>query len=101
MTLLQWYNALNTAMMFTACIMGLCTVWFVIEASKTGHPDKPGLVLAALAMIILAIMIPRAIIESKICPSGQCPNCNHSVTAKYCEDCGWQNDSYFEQTDRN
>ncbi len=101
MSLLSWYNVARWASWVTLAIFALVALWYCIDMARKNLDNTkstPALIITGL--LLIATVTSQLILESKVYPAGQCPNCEQSVTSRYCEDCGWQNDSYFEQTDR-
>lgn len=95
-----WYNVLHGVMIVIIGVVVLGFGWKIVALCRNASSARPDTIIVIACLTMLLLLIPHTILENKIYPAGQCPNCEHSVTSKFCEDCGWANDSYFERTDR-
>lgn len=100
MTLHTLYNIFNGITTGAIVLTALFGVWYIICIAKDSDPKWSAVGMIASGMLIMAVMIPKIWIQTKLYPPGECPNCEQSITTRYCEDCGWENDSYYEITDR-
>lgn len=81
-------------------IVAIFAIWYIICVCKDSNKTPPAFGMIVSAILLVMVLFTHIGIESKVYPAGQCPNCNQSVKTRYCEDCGWQNDSYHKITDR-
>lgn len=101
MTLQNWYELCRVALFVCAALLVAAAFWYIVSLAKDLDMRRCSIALIVSGLLLIATFIPYFSLESKIYPPGQCPNCEQSITSRYCEDCGWENDSYFEKTDRH
>lgn len=81
-------------------LLAMSLIWISIS-NTLNRPTKLSFHVFAVTGVLCGILsVAYFVVESEVYPAGECPNCDHQVTTRYCEDCGWENDSYFERTDR-
>lgn len=97
----QWYDLVTAAGGIIMVVMIAFAIWYCITLWRDLETGAPQAGLVVCGLLIIALLVPRICLESKLYPAGQCPNCDKQITARYCEDCGWKNDSYYEITDRD
>jgi hypothetical protein len=105
MSIEQWYAVSNIAVFVilgTFALFALAGIWYAISIARdktTFAAHKLPLMITGLLLFVAVFTL--VIMKGKMYPVAQCPNCGKGVTSQYCADCGWQNDSYFEETDMN
>ena len=102
MTLETWYLIFLWGWRISLGLVVVVLTWHCIaNLMNEGTEHKKSLIAFAVAGILAACMtVGYLLTEAELFPPGECPNCDKQITTRYCEDCGWQNDSYFENTDR-
>ena len=98
MSLETWYLIFLWGWRISMGLVVVTLAWHCIS-NMFCESTKSFIAFAIAGVIAAGLAAGYFITESKLYPPGNCPNCEQQVTTRYCEDCGWENDSYFEQTD--
>lgn len=102
MSIEQWYLVSRIAVFVMLGAFALAAIWYIISIARdTTTFSAHVLPLIITGLLLFAALGTFLIMKGKMYPAGQCPNCDKGVKSRYCADCGWQNDSYFEETDIN